>query len=203
LLLALLLPAGPARAQPAAGTTTPTPAWELYAAGYGYIVLEDDDFVTLSFTADRGRLHLEARYNYEDLDTGSLWAGFNLAGGGDVSYELTAMLGAAFGATDGVLPGYRGALCWKAFDLSSEGEYLFDSDDRAQDFFYSWSELGWSRAQLRVGLAAQRTRVYRTDADIAPGLFAGVSISGRDAAVYVFEPGSDAAAIMLLAGISF
>ena len=64
-------------------------------------------------TADRGRLHLEARYNYEDLDTGSVWAGYNLKGGGDLAWELTPMVGGIFGATRGVAPGYRGSLGWK------------------------------------------------------------------------------------------
>ena len=75
-----------------------------------------------TFTADRDWLHLEARYNYEALDTGSAWVGYNFSGGETVTWELTPMLGAVFGATDGIAPGYKGSLGWKKLELYSEGE---------------------------------------------------------------------------------
>jgi hypothetical protein len=195
-----------ARAQSVAAPDTLSgagPSWSYYATAYVYIIRNEDDLATGVVWADRGRLHLEARYNYEDLDTGSLWAGFNLDGGGTVSWELTLMAGAAFGATDGIAPGYRGVLYWKAFDLWSEGEYLFDSGDRADNFSYTWTELAWSRAWFRTGVAVQRTRVYQTDAEVERGGFAGGTWSAMEASVYLFEPGSDKAAVMLLAGVSF
>ena len=74
---------------------------------------EEDIFVQPGFTADRDWLHLEARYNYEALDTGSAWVGYDFGGGEAVTWELTPMLGAVFGATDGIAPGYKGTLGWK------------------------------------------------------------------------------------------
>lgn len=55
-----------------APTTTADPAgaeapeWEFSASVFGYVVPEGRDYAQPSFTADRGWLHLEARYNYED-----------------------------------------------------------------------------------------------------------------------------------------
>ena len=179
------------------------PVWSGYATTYLYFVRNDDNFVTPVLWVDRGQLHVEARYNYEDFDTGSLWGGINLSGGRTLSWEITLMAGGAFGSTDGILPGYRGALYWRAFDFSSEGEYLFDLGDQADDFFYSWSELCGSLEWFRGGLAVQRTKVYHSDSEFQRGVLAGGTWSGFDAAIYWFEPGSNAAAVMILAGIAF
>ena len=50
-----------------------------------------------TFTADRDWLHLEARYNYEALDTGSAWVGYNFSGGETLAWEFTPMIGGVFG----------------------------------------------------------------------------------------------------------
>ena len=99
------------------------PAWEFSVAGYTYFVPDDSDYVQPTFTADHDWLHLEARYNYEALDTGSAWVGYNFSGGETVTWEFTPMLGAVFGATDGIAPGYKGLLGWKKLEFYSEGEW--------------------------------------------------------------------------------
>jgi hypothetical protein len=71
---------------PVDAVTNPLPeadekAWSFSASAYTYFVPDDRDFVQPTFTADRGWLHLEARYNYEALDTGSAWVGYNFSGG--------------------------------------------------------------------------------------------------------------------------
>ncbi len=40
------------------------------------------------------------------------------------------MVGAVFGNTNGVAPGYKGSLAWRAVELSSEAQYVFDVGDR-------------------------------------------------------------------------
>src|SRR5687768_1141206 len=84
--------------------------WLFLASIYFFQVPDDTNYAQPAFTADRDSVHLEARYNYEDLDTGSLWIGYNLGGGGKVTWELTPMLGGVFGRTAGIAPGYRGAV---------------------------------------------------------------------------------------------
>ena len=119
-----------------------------------------EDRVTGILYADRGPLHLETRYNYEDFETGSAWVGANFSGGGDVRWEITPIAGAVFGRTAGVAPGYRASLAWWKLDLQSEGEYLFDPDDESSSFFYNWSELAFlPRPFVRLGIVAQRTQL--------------------------------------------
>ena len=86
---------------------------------------EDDHFLLPIFRADRGPLHLEGRYQYEDRHTGSAWLGWTLEAGKKVHLEVVPMAGAVFGRTNGVAPGLELTLSWKSVELYSENEYVF------------------------------------------------------------------------------
>ena len=96
---------------------------------FGYIVPHDRSYASPTFDADRGRVHFGARYNYEDQETGSLWVGYNFSAGDKLALEVTPMIGGVFGNTTGVAPGYKASLAWKRIELSTEGEYVFDTKD--------------------------------------------------------------------------
>src|ERR1044072_1263305 len=68
-------------------------AWSFSASASTYVVPDFQEYVQPTFTADRGWLHLEARYNYENLETGSVWLGYNFSGGEKLAWEFTPMLG--------------------------------------------------------------------------------------------------------------
>jgi hypothetical protein len=188
--------AGTVRAQ-GVGTSDPAdaqaaPSWEFGAALFGYFVPEDSDFALPIVTADRGALHLEARYNYEDADTGSFFVGWTFEAGSTLELEVTAMVGAVFGELDGLAPGYELTLSYGRFSLYDEGEYVVDLDDSAENFLYNWLELTYTPLDwLRVGLVAQRTRVYETDLDVQRGLLAGFSYKDAEFAVYIFNLDED------------
>src|SRR5262245_23060563 len=74
-------------------------AWSLRASAATYVLPDDDDYVQPTFTADRGALHVEARYNYEDRHSVSGFVGWNLHFGETVTFELTPMFGAVAGDT--------------------------------------------------------------------------------------------------------
>ena len=63
-----------ASADALAQTTTDDKAWSFSASAYTYILPDSGNYGQPTFTADRGWLHLEARYNYEALDTDILAA---------------------------------------------------------------------------------------------------------------------------------
>lgn len=163
--------------------------WSFSAAIYFYQVPDDRNYAQPTFAVDRDWLHFEARYNYEDLETGSLWMGYNLGGGEKVTWDFTPMLGGVFGDTSAVAPGYKGSLQWLMFELSSEGEYVFDAKDSSENFFYNWSELTIAPAEWwRIGLVTQRTRIYATDRDIQRGLLVGFAYRELDSAIYLLNP---------------
>ena len=180
-------------------------AWSYEAAAYGYLFQGGDgDFVLPIFRADRDALHLEARYNYEDQDTGSLFGGWTFSYGGDTTLDLTPMLGAVFGNTDGIAPGLELDFNWKWLEYYSESEYVFDLDDHESNFFYAWSELSGRPVDwLRVGLAVQRTRAYETERDVQRGIVVGFSFWKMEVGAYYFNPDDDEPFGILSAAISF
>jgi hypothetical protein len=175
----------PAASAVAATTATP---WSIAAATYIYVLRHDRDYVNANVYLDRDRLHLEARFNYEDLDTGSLWAGYNVDGGSNLIYQLTPMLGAVFGHLNGIAPGYEVTLAYKRLVFSGQGEYFLDATTRSNDFFYAWTELSYRLIHhLRFGLALQHTKDYQTQLDVQRGPLIGFSYGRFDFTAYVFN----------------
>jgi len=178
--------------------------WAFSAYVYGFFVPESRDYVNPNFTADHGWLHLEARYNYEALETGSLWVGYNLSFGEKLVLDIAPMLGGVFGDLTGVAPAYNLSLSYKRFTLSSQGEYVFDTGDSSKNFFYTWSELSYSPLDwLRAGLAIQRTKAYKSELDIQRGFLVGVSYKRIDFTTYVFNLGWTDPTVVLAMGLNF
>ena len=179
-------------------------AWSCSASLFGYFVPEDRDFAQPTFAADHDRLHLEARYNYEALETGSAWLGYSFSAGKRLRMDITPMLGVVFGDLKGIAPGYGLTLGWSRLDLYSEGEYFLDFEDEAGDFFYNWSELSFApTGGWRAGLVVQRTRAYETGLDFQRGLLAGVPYGPVDLTAYVFKLGWEKQTIVISAEVSF
>jgi len=205
-----LLLVSQAAAQTTTGSTpsslaeSSTDHWSFAFNISGYIVPHDRSYASPTFSADREHLHLGARYNYEDKETGSLWVGYNVSAGDKLVLEATPMIGGVFGNTTGVAPGYLASLSWKKVELSTEGEYVFDTRDRTGNFFYSWMELAYSpRDWCRAGLVAQRTKAYHTDLDIQRGLFVGFSHKKVEFTTYVFNAGWTDPTVVLSLGFNF
>jgi hypothetical protein len=175
--------------------------WTFSLSAYWYIVEDDEDYVQPTVRADYDWLHLEARYNYEDQDTTSVWVGYNFSFGDKLTLDFTPMIGGVLGRTEGVAPGYEVTLAWRGFELYSEGELLIDTEDSSDSFFYTWSELTWSPVEwLRVGVVIQRTKAYDSDFDIQRGLMVGVTYKKADFAVYLFNPDDDPIVVL---GVSY
>jgi hypothetical protein len=179
-------------------------AWSFGASVYGYLVPDGRDYAQPTVTADRGWLHLEARYNYENLDTGSAWIGYNFSVGEKLSLEFTPMLGGVFGHTTGIAPGYEGTLSWWKLSLYSEGEYVFDTGNSSDSFFYTWSELSLAPVEwFRFGLVVQRTKLFETAFDIQRGFLVGFSYKKVDFTTYLFNPDASRPTVVLGVGLHF
>lgn len=167
-----------------------TKEWSFSVAAFGYLVPNDQSYGSPTLTADHQWLHLEARYNYENQQTGSLWAGYNFSVGHRVTLEVTPMFGVVFGKTTGVAPGYNLSLGYRKIELISQGEYVVDTGDTSNSFFYSWNELVYSPVDwFHAGLVSQRTRAYQTPLDVQRGFSAGFAYKRADFTTYVFNAG--------------
>jgi hypothetical protein len=189
---------------PAAAEQPAGPAWAFSASAYTYFPPESENYVQPTIRADRGWLHLEARYNYEALDTGSAWIGYNFSVGDKLRLDITPMLGGVFGETNGYAPGYEFTLSWRKLQLYSEGEYVVDTGDSSNNFFYTWSELTLAPVDwFQFGLVVQRTKAYQTDLDIQRGLLMRFSYKKLDLSAYVFNPDTDTPTYVLAVSVSF
>ena len=174
-----------------------------YSANVYYYFVPDENSLTLIATADHRKLHLEARYNYEDDKTGSAFAGWRFQANGKIEFEAVPMLGIVFGNTNGLAPGLELSAVFKKFDLYSESEYVFDFSGNENNFLYTWGELAISLGSFRTGLSYQRTLLYQTDFDLQRGVFAEYSIGKFTAGAYYFNPFSNDAVMIISFGIDF
>ncbi|HVO62470.1 MAG TPA: hypothetical protein VMT53_16155 [Terriglobales bacterium] len=197
------------RQKPEPHSPMPRPAantepWEYSITVDGYLIEGADGYAQPTLTADHSWLHLEARYNYEDFRTGSLWAGYNFAWGKTWQFSLTPMIGGVFGRTNGIAPGCEASLTWRRLTLSLDNEYVFDTTSKSGNFYYSWPQvtiqaLDW----LSFGGVAQHTKVFDTNLVVQRGFFVGLQHKRLEFTTYVFNPGSDSTSVVLELGASF
>ena len=174
----------------AAGETAES-EWECSLATSTYFVQNGRDYANPNLVADRDWLHLEARYNYEAIKTGSLWLGYNFSVGKELLLEATPMLGGVFGDITGVAPGYTVSLSYKQIEFFTQGEYFFDAGTRSGNFFYSWSELSYAPVTwFRAGIVIDRTKALGSNFEVRRGPLVGFSYKKIDFTTYWLSPGS-------------
>ncbi len=163
--------------------------WSFAISGFVFDPPDDSPYLSPIFYADRGALHLEARYNYEDLETGSVFIGRSFEAGENVILTVVPMFGVVLGNTMGIAPGVEVGISWRRLELYAESEYVFDLEESDASFLYTWSEATVSVADwLRVGLVVQRTRTYETGLDIQRGLLVELSHGNLSFAFHWFNP---------------
>jgi len=196
-----LLPAAALAAEP---DVKSEPETTFTLTGFYYAMRDQPDFTVGVASLNRGSLHVEARYNYEARDAGSAFAGWKFAGGDAVTFELTPIIGALFGAARGVVPGIEASVAYGTFDAYIEAEYVHDLDQHSASYYYAWSELGWKPAQwLRIGLVGQRTREIENGRDLQRGAFAQLLIDKATLGVYAFNPDAGSRYIIVSLGAQF
>ena len=180
------------------------PSWEFAITAYPTDVRGGENYTSAIAVADRGPLHLEARYGYEGIDARSAFVGWTFSGGEAITWELTPLLGGAWGTTRAFVPGFEASLGWKRFDFYIEGEYVRDKGEQADSYFYAWSELGFKATEwLRLGVVGQRTRAYGGDRDIQRGPFAQVTWGPVTLGAFWFNPGSNDQVFVGSIGVAF
>lgn len=176
--------------------------WEFSGSTYFVDPPGSEGHLAAILYGQRGPLHLELRFNYEDLDTLSFFTGWTFVGGEELTWAVTPMLGFVGGDTDGVAPGLELDLAWRRFDLYSEAEYLFDADDSDDDFFYSWSTLTYGVTDwLAAGLVAERSKLVDSDFELQHGLALELALKRIEVGVYSYNLGTnDAYTVLSLGG---
>ena len=179
------------------------PSWEFALTAYPTDVRGGDNYTSGIGVADRGPLHLEARYNYESVGARSAFVGWTFSGGDTITWEVTPLLGGAWGSLHAFVPAVEASVSWRQFDFYIEAEAVRDQREHDDSYFYAWSELGYRPAEwLRFGLAAQRTRAYG-DRDIQRGPFAQLTWRRVTLGGFWFNPGSKDQVFVASLGVAF
>jgi len=67
-----------------------------------------------------------------------------------------------------------------------------NTDDSADNFFYTWTELTYAPLDwFRFGVVIQRTKDYESDFDIQRGVMIGFTIKQLDLTAAVLNPDED------------
>jgi len=178
--------------------------WEYSISNYTFFAVHSQDYANPTITADRDWLHLEARYNYEALKTGSIWIGYNFSTGDKLTIDVTPMLGGVFGNVTGIAPGYTISASYGPIEFYTQGEYFVDAGTSSGNFFYNWSELSCAPARwFRVGLVLDRTKTLGSDLEVRRGPLLGFRYKKVDFTTYWLSPGSREATFVFGVTVEF
>jgi hypothetical protein len=185
-------------------STVEMPSWEIALTAYPTVVRGGENYTSAIAAADRGPLHLEARYNYESIGARSAFVGWTFSGGEAITWELTPLLGGAWGTTQAFVPGLEASVSWQQLDVYIEAEYVRDIHARTDNYLYAWSEVGFRPVEwLRAGIAGQRTNVYGGGRDVQRGPFAQLTWNRVTIGGYWFNPGSSEQVFVGMIGVTF
>lgn len=181
--------------EPKSGSETPPVPppeprnWSFELSGLSLDPPHETSYVSTTFRLDfEESFHFEARRNYEDLHTGSVFAGWNFDWE-EHGLRLVPMAGVVSGDTDGLAPGLLGEWSWRWLEVWSESEYVYDLDDADDSFFYTWNEVSLVPAEwVRLGFVAQRTRAYDQELSLDRGALLGSTIGPLSFTFYWFNP---------------
>ena len=179
--------------------------WSGSAAVYYYLIPGEKTPPTITVCADHKSLHIESRYNYEDINSLSAFAGWNFEKQyNKLDVSVTPMAGAVVGHTNGILPGLEFNASYKSFTLYSENEYVLDFRGREDYFFYSWTELS---AQIfkntQAGIVAQSLRWFKTKFNIQRGMYAEYNTGSFTFDAYYFNPFTNSDFAIVSASFAF
>jgi len=135
-----------------------------------------------------GKWYAEARYNYEDIRTFSVYAGRTFSRDKEFSWSLTPVLGAIAGKMNGGSFGLNSACSYHKFNFSSQAQYSVSAENRYENFFYNWAEFCYQpTAWFYTGIAVQHTRMYATNTVADPGLLLAFSVGQWTVPLYSFN----------------
>lgn len=133
--------------------------------------------------------YAEARYNYEDIETFSLYFGKSFSGEKSLGYTLTPIVGAAIGRFRAISTGLNVDLEYGKFFFSAQSQYSMATDKGkgSDDFFYSWSEAGFQPVEWFYAGASFQQTYMANEKLLEPGALIGFSFGRYSIPVYGFD----------------
>jgi len=128
--------------------------------------------------------YIEARGNYEAINSASLYFGKTFRKRALLSYSITPIAGLVMGRFNGGAVGANVEMDYKKISFSSQSQYTFSIENRATNFTYSWSDLTYQlKDWVSAGVSLQQTRGLFEKGILIRGAYKKFSIP-----LYVFSP---------------
>ena len=103
-------------------------------------------------------LYTEGRYNYDDVNTFSLYAGKTISGGNKIEYTVIPMLGFSVGDFQSIAAATKMEFSYRKLFMSAEIQYNHALRNEETSFFFTWPEIGIDISDyFFTGMAAQYT----------------------------------------------
>ncbi len=136
-------------------------------------------------------LYLEGRYNYEDINTGSLYIGKTFETSSALSVSFTPIAGAVFGFYKGASIGANLYVNYKRLNLSHQPQYTLSTAGKENNFLYSWSDLSLDLTDnIAVGVSAQHTKTTYEKSLLEKGVMLQFSFKNWSLPIYAYNPQS-------------
>ena len=172
--------------------------WEAGMELYGNIVPHEPFSLTPMVYYNSEVFYAEARYNYEELHTASLYVGKYFSQEGKLSFDIAPLLGIVAGALEAGSVGASLEFRLGRWKWSVLPQYTFSWLDQTESFFYSWSELTFAATEwFALGPAAQRTKLFDTPFEIDSGLILSFNHKQWSMPLYCFNPWDDERYLMI------
>lgn len=154
---------------------------------YGSAVSKNSMVPVVNFTTKENE-YAECRYNYEEVNTFSVFGGKIMEGGKVFRYRFIPMIGFSAGEFTGISLATKTECEWKNFFLSAEMQYSVSCKKDQPSFIFNWSELGYTLSDYFFLGASFQYLVENKFGRIEPGFMGGVSFKKITMPVYVFSP---------------
>jgi len=149
------------------------------------------EYVWMPVVHHKGKkgFYTEMRYNYEAQKTAAVYVGKSFSKKGSIAYEVTPMAGFVYGEYSGGSLAMNVEMEYKKIFFAAQTQYTINIDDRLDDFFFNWSELGYQPVKwFYAGVSTQFTKMYKAALVPEYGLMLGLVINKITIPVYVFNP---------------
>ncbi|HTF21564.1 MAG TPA: hypothetical protein VK658_25975 [Chryseolinea sp.] len=157
-----------------------------------YLYLKNRKVETLVpiITYESPHIYVEARYNYEENNTFSIYLGRSVSGKNKCEYSITPMIGFAMGQFSGVAAGANATLAYQNIFFTTQIQYARSFHEVRDDFAFAWTDLTYQPATwIYVGLSTQQTVMPRASTFLSEqGIVVGFSIERWTFPMYYFMP---------------
>ncbi len=135
--------------------------------------------------------YIEGRYNYEALNTMSVYAGKTFGKKAAISYSASPVIGAVIGRFNGGSIGVNSEADYKKYFFSSQLQYTFSIKNKTENFLYNWSDFSYrALSNIYAGFSVQQINLYKERCKLEKGFFVKASFNNWAIPLYIFSPSS-------------